>query len=177
VQLQAVTDELTTLANHRRFQELLATEMDQVRRYRYPVGLIMLDVDDFKKVNDSYGHPQGDIVLAEVARVVRESSRETDTPARYGGEEMAVILPHTDLDGAVAIAERIRMAIQSLEIPLLESRGSLRVTASLGVAASSAGDKDALISCADAALYAAKGQGKNRTVSGAGSAAGVVRAQ
>jgi diguanylate cyclase (GGDEF)-like protein len=177
VQRQAVTDELTGLANHRRFQELLATEMDQVRRYHYPVGLIMLDIDNFKTVNDTYGHPQGDVVLREVARLVRESSRETDAPARYGGEEMALILPHTDLEGAVAIAERVRTTIESLHIPLLERSGTLRVTASLGVAASTAGDKDALIACSDAALYAAKRQGKNRTISGAASAADVVSAE
>ena len=113
-------------------------------------------------------------MLAEVARVVRESSREADAPARYGGEEMAVILPHTDLEGAFAIAERVRTAIEALEIPLVATGGTLRVTASLGVAASADGSKDALIACADAALYAAKRQGKNRTVSGATPAAGVV---
>jgi diguanylate cyclase (GGDEF)-like protein len=177
VQRQAVTDELTGLANHRRFQELLTTEMDQVRRYHYPVGLIMLDVDNFKAVNDTYGHPQGDVVLREVARVVRESSRETDAPSRYGGEEMAVILPHTDLEGAFAIAERVRTSVETLEIPLMERQGTLRVTASLGVAASSTGDKDALIASADAALYTAKRQGKNRTISDTPSAADVVSAE
>lgn len=165
VQRQAVTDELTGLANHRRFQELLSTEMDGVRRYQYPVGLIMLDVDNFTSVNNSYGHPQGDVVLAEIARVVRESSRETDTPARYGGEEMAVILPHTDLQGAVTIAERVRSAIASLQIPLDDGSGWLHVTASVGVAASIDGNKEALIKAADEALFAAKRQGKNRTVS------------
>ena len=177
VQRQAVTDELTALANHRRFQELLATEMEQVRRYHYSVGVIMLDVDDFKLVNDTHGHPQGDVVLREVARVVRESSRETDAPARYGGEEMAVILPHTDLEGAFAIAERVRTAIEALEIRLIDRAGSLRVTASLGVAASSDGDKDGLIASADSALYAAKRAGKNRTVSGTASTADVVGAE
>jgi diguanylate cyclase (GGDEF)-like protein len=179
VQRQAVTDELTGLANHRRFQELLATEMEQVRRYHYSVGVIMLDVDDFKRVNDTWGHPQGDIVLAEVARLVRESSRETDTPARYGGEEMAVILPHTDAQGAYAIAERVRTAIASLQIPLPNGQGPLRVTASLGVAATTNGSKDALIQAADAALYLAKHQGKNRTISDAthAAAADVVSAE
>ncbi|MDQ6775493.1 MAG: diguanylate cyclase [Actinomycetota bacterium] len=177
VQRQAVTDELTGLANHRRFQELLATEMEQVRRYHYPVGLIMLDVDNFKRVNDTHGHPQGDIVLREVARIVRESARGADAPARYGGEEMAVILPHTDLEGAFIIAERIRTAIEALAIPLVGTGGTLRVTASLGVAASTNGDKDALIAGADATLYAAKRQGKNRTISGAASAADVVSAE
>jgi diguanylate cyclase (GGDEF)-like protein len=177
VQRQAVTDELTGLANHRRFQELLATEMEQVRRYRYPVGLIMLDVDNFKKVNDTYGHPQGDIVLAEVARVVRETSRDADAPARYGGEEMAVILKHTDLEGAHAIAERVRAAVEALEIPLIDKRGTLRVTASFGVAASYEGSKDALIAAADSALYTAKREGKNRTVCADVSAADVIGAE
>ncbi len=163
VRRQAVTDELTGLANHGRFQELLQMEMEQVRRYRYPVALIMLDLDDFKSINDSYGHPQGDVVLEQVAGVLRETSREVDIPARYGGEEMAVILPHTNVAGAYAIAERVRRAIQAMTTPRRDGRGELRITASFGVAASADGDKDALISGADAALYAAKRRGKNRT--------------
>ncbi len=164
VQRQAVTDELTGLANHGRFQELLQAEIEQVRRYHHPVGLIMLDLDDFKSINDTYGHQQGDVVLRHVARVLRVTSRDVDSPARYGGEEMAVILPHTSLDGAYAIAERVRTAIEAVWIPRLDDGGSLRITASFGVAASSEGDKDALIAAADAALYTAKRQGKNRTV-------------
>jgi diguanylate cyclase (GGDEF)-like protein len=173
VQRQAVTDDLTALANHGRFQELLSGEIEQVRRYRHPVGLIMLDIDDFKTVNDSYGHLQGDVVLKAVARVLRETSRETDTPARYGGEEMALILPHTDLDGSYAIAERVRTAIEALRIPRLDHGGILRVTASLGVAASADGDRDTLLADADSALYTAKRQGKNRTVRAAARAANV----
>jgi diguanylate cyclase (GGDEF)-like protein len=164
VQRQAVTDELTGLANHGRFQELLAAEMEQVRRYENPVGLIMLDIDNFKSVNDTYGHPQGDVVLKHVARVLRENSRDVDSPARYGGEEMALILPHTDLPGAHAIAERVRTAIEALHIPRLDHDGVLRVTASVGVAASTEGDKEALVAEADGALYTAKRGGKNRTV-------------
>jgi diguanylate cyclase (GGDEF)-like protein len=163
VRRQAVTDELTGLANHGRFQELLQMEMEQVRRYRHPVGLIMVDLDDFKSINDTHGHPQGDVVLEHVARVLRATSREVDIPARYGGEEMAVILPHTNLAGAYAIAERLRTAIQGLTIPRRDGEGALRITASFGVASSADGDKDALISGADAALYAAKRRGKNRT--------------
>jgi diguanylate cyclase (GGDEF)-like protein len=102
-------------------------------------------------------------VLQHVARVLRETSREVDIPARYGGEEMAVILPHTNLAGAYAIAERLRRAIQKLSIPRGEGPGALQITASFGVAASLDGDKDALISGADAALYVAKRRGKNRT--------------
>jgi diguanylate cyclase (GGDEF)-like protein len=172
VQRQAVTDELTGLANHGHFQELLSAESEQVRRYEHPVGLIMLDIDNFKLVNDTYGHPQGDVVLKHVARVLRQNSRDVDSPARYGGEEMALILPHTDLPGSHAIAERVRTAIEALHIPRLDSDGVLRVTASLGVAASTDGDKETLIAEADAALYSAKRGGKNRTV--AAQAANVV---
>lgn len=164
VSRQAVTDELTGLANHGRFQEVLGFEMEQVRRYQYPVGLIMLDIDNFKSINDTYGHQQGDLVLRHVARIVRENSRDADSPARYGGEEMALILPHTDLEGSHAIAERVRTAVEALRISRLDGHGTLRITASLGVAASSEGIKDGLIAEADAALYEAKRGGKNRTV-------------
>jgi diguanylate cyclase (GGDEF)-like protein len=164
VRRQAVTDELTGLTNHGRFQELLGAEAEQVRRYHHPLGLIMLDIDDFKAINDTYGHLQGDLVLKAVAHVVRDNSREADTPARYGGEEMALILPHTDLDGAYAIAERVRAAIETLRIPRIDGAGGLLTTASVGVAATRDGTREALISDADAALYEAKRQGKNRTV-------------
>jgi diguanylate cyclase (GGDEF)-like protein len=177
VQRQAVTDELTGLANHGRFQELLQAEIEQVRRYRHPVGLIMLDLDDFKSINDTYGHQQGDVVLKHVARVLRETSRDVDIPARYGGEEMVVILPHTDLGGATAISERVREAIETLRIPRLDGTGTLRITASLGVASSADGDKDALIADADGALYAAKREGKNRTVTAPARAANVFNAE
>ena len=164
VSREAITDELTGLANHGRFQDLLSGEIEQVRRYHHPLGLIMLDIDNFKSINDTYGHQQGNVVLTHVARVVRDSSREADTPARYGGEEMALVLPHTGREGSFAIAERIRSSIADLRIPRLDRKGILRVTASLGVAASSDGEKDTLIAEADAALYAAKREGKNRVM-------------
>ncbi|MFZ1996169.1 MAG: diguanylate cyclase [Solirubrobacteraceae bacterium] len=164
VQRQAITDDLTGLASHGHFQDLLGAEMDEVRRYHYPVGLIMLDIDNFKSVNDVYGHQQGDHVLRCVADALRETSRDVDVAARYGGEEMALILPHTDLEGAFEMAERARVAIGAMEISLLEGKGSLRVTASVGAASSVAGNKDELIAAADAALYVAKREGKNRTV-------------
>jgi diguanylate cyclase (GGDEF)-like protein len=166
VQRQAVTDELTGLFNHRRFQEVIAAEVERARRYGQEMGLIMLDIDNFKDVNDGYGHLQGDTVLREVARVLRQSSRDVDEPARYGGEEMAVALPLTDLEGAYQFAERVRRRIEGLVLPLAGG-GTLRVTASFGAASlATAGhaDKDALVAAADAALYEAKRAGKNRTV-------------
>lgn len=164
VSRQAVTDPLTGLANHGRFQDLLSTEVEQVRRYGHPLSLILLDIDNFKLVNDTHGHQQGDQVLKAVARVLRDTSREADVPARYGGEEMALILPHTDLEGAYAIAERARIAIEELRVPMVEGEGDLQVTASLGVATLTQGEKDTLIGETDAALYEAKRSGKNRTV-------------
>jgi diguanylate cyclase (GGDEF)-like protein len=106
-------------------------------------------------------------VLREVARVLRDSSREIDEPARYGGEEMAIALPQTDLEGAFQFAERVRARIEALEVPMIGGSGVVRVTASLGAAAlpqSAAADKDALVAAADAALYRAKRLGKNRVV-------------
>jgi diguanylate cyclase (GGDEF)-like protein len=164
VQRQAVTDELTGLSNRGRFQQVIAAEAAAARRFDQPLGLVMLDIDDFKRVNDTHGHQQGDLVLQEVARVLRDCSREVDEPARYGGEELAVALQQTDLDGAEAIAERVRTAVEALDLPRLDGDGTLRVTVSCGVAASDDGDPIALVAAADAALYDAKGAGKNRTV-------------
>lgn len=165
VQRQALTDDLTGLSNHRRFQDVIEAEVGRGKRFEHSVGLIMLDIDDFKQINDTYGHQQGDLVLSEVGRVVRAGSRDIDEPARYGGEELAVALPETDLDGAYLLAERMRLAIEALEIPRLDGNGVLRVTASFGAAAlpDSADDRSALVAAADAALYRAKRAGKNRT--------------
>jgi diguanylate cyclase (GGDEF)-like protein len=164
VERQAVTDELTGLANVRAFSSILEREIERSRRFDTPIGLAMLDIDDFKNVNDTYGHQQGDEVLAQIAGVLRNVSRDIDTPARYGGEEMAVVLPQTDSDGASLLAERIREAIEKLEIPRVGGSGTIRVTASLGVAAvpELALDRGGLIAAADAALYRAKRAGKNR---------------
>jgi diguanylate cyclase (GGDEF)-like protein len=164
VQRQAVTDELTGLANVRQLHITLDREIERSRRFRSPLGLVMLDIDDFKQVNDEFGHQQGDQVLASVARVLRRLSRDIDEPSRYGGEELAVVLPGTESDGAAQLAERMREAIARLRIPRVGAAGELKVTASFGIASlpASAEDKESLIAAADAALYRAKRAGKNR---------------
>jgi diguanylate cyclase (GGDEF)-like protein len=164
VERQAVTDELTGLANLRAFTSILDRELERSRRFETPLGLVMVDIDDFKQVNDSYGHQQGDEVLAQVAGVLRDLSRDLDAPARYGGEELAVVLPQTDADGAALLAERMREAVEALQIPRVRGRGTLSVTASFGVASvpDAAADPGGLIAAADAALYEAKRAGKNR---------------
>jgi diguanylate cyclase (GGDEF)-like protein len=169
---QAVTDDLTGLANKRAFGEQAAKEAARAERFGHPLSLLMLDIDDFKLVNDTYGHLQGDEVLRRVAAVLEAESRGVDEPARYGGEEFVVALPETDADGAVELAERVRSRLELEEIPFVEGDGGadaggtpwLSVTASIGVASmpGSADDLETLIAAADAALYAAKRAGKNR---------------
>jgi diguanylate cyclase (GGDEF)-like protein len=164
VERQAVTDELTGLANARAFRSILEREIERSRRFQSPLGLVMVDLDNFKEVNDEHGHQQGDEVLASVAAVLRDFSRDIDAPARYGGEELAVVLPQTDSEGAALLAERMREAIERLRVPRVGGGESLRVTASFGVAAvpESAADEEELVAAADAALYRAKRSGKNR---------------
>ena len=108
-----MTDELTGLSNQRRFRELMAKEDERAQRFGHDLSLLMLDIDDFKQVNDTHGHLQGDEVLRMVGRVLSQESRGIDEPARYGGEEFAVALPETGLAGAVELAERIRARIES----------------------------------------------------------------
>jgi diguanylate cyclase (GGDEF)-like protein len=164
VQQQALTDELTGLYNVRQFHERLEGEIERADRFGTPLSLVMLDIDRFKSVNDTYGHQQGDRVLVEVARVMRRHSRDVDLPARYGGEEMAVVLPQTDLAGAEQLAERMRVAIERMAIQRLDGGGELPITASFGVASfpAEATSKTTLIAAADAALYRAKHAGRNR---------------
>jgi diguanylate cyclase (GGDEF)-like protein len=173
VQMQALTDELTRLYNVRHFQDRLDGEIERSSRFGTEVGLVMVDIDDFKRVNDTHGHQQGDLVLVEVARVLRELSRDIDVPARYGGEELAIVLPQTDVTGAEQAAERMRAAVEALRVPHLDGGEPLRVTASFGVAAlpSSGTTREALVAAADAALYRAKRAGKNRVMRAEGVAA------
>lgn len=164
-QQRAITDELTGLANVREMNEALDREFQRGQRFEVPVGFMLLDIDDFKVINDTHGHQQGDRVLSELGTLMRDLSRDIDQPARYGGEELAVVLPQTDIDGAEQLAERMRQRIAAMRIPLIwDPTRSVAVTASFGVASvSSAGsERTSLVAAADAALYRAKRAGKNR---------------
>jgi diguanylate cyclase (GGDEF)-like protein len=163
---QAVTDELTGLPNNRAFRETIDREASRAERFDHELSLIILDVDDFKSVNDTYGHLQGDEVLRLIGRLLLEEPRAIDEPARYGGEEFVVALPETGTAGAVELAERIRERLEEEEIPLLDGSGKLKVTASFGTATVplSAASVRELFACADEALYEAKRTGKNRVV-------------
>jgi diguanylate cyclase (GGDEF)-like protein len=160
----ATTDGLTGLLNHRAFQARADEALAQARRYGRACAVMLTDVDHFKSVNDTYGHPVGDLVLKGVAQILREKARDTDLVARYGGEEFAVIMPETDGKGALVIAERIREAVQA---KVFQSEvGPLQVTISVGIAAVPANGsaKQELIDLADQCLYFAKRNGRNRSV-------------
>jgi diguanylate cyclase (GGDEF)-like protein len=166
VERQALVDGLTGLANRRQADETLATELARAERIGGPVGLILADVDDFKAVNDRHGHPTGDMVLRDLAATLRETVREIDTAARWGGEEFAVILPGTDLEGAAQVAERLRVALAEREILSVVGE-PLHVTASFGAASSGSSTTLAqLVGAADEALYRAKRAGKDRVYAG-----------
>ena len=160
---QAVTDPLTGLSNRRHMAEMLEREVARALRFRHPISLIIMDVDDFKQINDREGHLQGDIVLETVADVVREGTRSIDVAARYGGDELAVILVETDREGALVVGERLADSMRGMELPLRDG-GSMAVTISLGVATipDSADSLDSLVDAADRALLRAKRAGKNQ---------------
>jgi diguanylate cyclase (GGDEF)-like protein len=158
----ARTDELTSLPNFRAFRERIDLEIERAERYPERFGILILDLDRFKKYNDTYGHLAGNDALQRVARAIREAVRAVDFPARYGGEEFAVILPQLDAPALAAIAERIRANIEAMPAPL----GGAQVTVSIGAAMypDNGTAPDALFRAADERLYAAKEGGRNRVV-------------
>ena len=160
----ATTDGLTGLLNHRTFQGRFDEQLATARRYSRKLSFILTDIDHFKTVNDTYGHPIGDHVLKEVAKILKEQARDTDFVARYGGEEFAIVMPETDAKGAHAIAERIRERV--LKEAFQTEQGPLKVTLSLGVATfpDVGAEKAQLIDLADQCLYYAKRHGRNQSV-------------
>lgn len=160
----AITDELTGLYNYRYLQQRLQTELERAQRYTRPLSLVMVDIDGFKLYNDTHGHLQGDVVLAEIAELFRASCRELDVLARYGGEEFAFILPETDAPGAFVVAEKIREVISEQRFLGKGKQRNVRLTISLGVASFPlhAPDLEGLLKKADNALYIAKNSGRNR---------------
>ena len=154
----ALTDELTKLPNRRALAQRFLQEMQRSRRHHNAIALLMIDLDHFKHVNDTYGHLQGDAVLAELAQILLTSARESDVCARYGGEEFAIILHETDEAGARILAERIRARVAASTFP-----GGLKQTISIGVAATNEANLfTQLIDRADQALYVAKQGGRNQ---------------
>jgi len=156
----AVTDRLTGLYNRLYLDKALEKEFSVAGRHNTPFSLILIDLDQFKRVNDTYGHPAGDAVLQTIAEVLKDKTRQSDTVGRWGGEEFLVICPNTSLAGAVDAAEHLRRHVEQQRFPFVESR-----TASFGVASYQPGDTIAAIeSRADKALYQAKESGRNRVV-------------
>ena len=159
------TDPMTGTSNRRHFMPLLRQEIIRSQRLDRRVSLLMLDIDHFKKINDTYGHPTGDMVICTLADICRKASREIDAVARLGGEEFAILLPETDLQEALAVAERVRATVENTAVKSLGDV-EFRFTVSIGVAEQPAQNKseEKLIGMADAALYQAKTSGRNRVV-------------
>ncbi len=159
----ADTDDLTGIGNKRALRRHLTQEVERSRVYSLPLSVLMLDVDDFKEINDRHGHTIGDVVLSELCGAVRETLRPPDVFTRFGGDEFAVILPHTDLDGARAVAERILDRLRTVAIPGEDDEEPIRCAVSIGIAAFQPGDNAAdVLRRADERLYQSKRAGKNR---------------
>lgn len=159
-------DGLTGVANRRYFDETISVEWRRARRHSNSLAVLMFDIDHFRLYNDAYGHQAGDECLRRIATAIRQNTaRPSDLVARYGGEEFAVVLPETTIGGAVMVAEKIRLAIQELNIPHLSATSGGRVTISIGIASAAPGfdnPPDDLIHAADQALCRAKSEGRDR---------------
>ena len=164
----AITDKLTGAYNNGYFQHYLKNELKRADRHHHPVSLLMLDIDNFKLVNDRHGHLAGDKLLKEITAKLNQSIREIDVLARFGGDEFAIILPYTDKEIAVAIAERIRLAIEKCTVAV-DDQTSIALSMSIGVADYAPGVDTVydVIGKADKALYTAKFSGKNKVCSAA----------
>jgi len=157
-------DGLTELYNHRYFHQIISTEIEREKRYRRPLSLMIIDIDNFKTCNDTYGHLVGDVVLKQVGALIKKSTRGCDFVARYGGEEFAVILPEASKQEASVVAERIRSSIEEFAFSSLSGKRMGRLTVTIGLASlpDDARDKRGLIEMADQKMYKGKDAGKNR---------------
>lgn len=164
IKIQAITDELTGLFNFRHFHQKLDLEIKRAKRYQHSLSIIMLDIDHFKYYNDLHGHPQGNEVLKQMARLIRENTRETNIVARYGGEELIVLLPETEKEVAVQAAERLCSIIEGAVFPFEAEQPDGNLTVSVGVASYpvDAEEGEALVRIVDDILYQAKREGRNR---------------
>jgi diguanylate cyclase (GGDEF)-like protein len=163
LEMLSITDGLTKLFNHRHFQDELARAFEESQRYQRPLSLAIVDLDFFKKVNDTYGHAVGDEVLKAVSHIFQDSIRSTDLAARYGGEEFAVMMPETELGDAITFAEKIRTMIAST--PIQTAAGPVSATVSIGVSSiphTTIRLAKELVVAADKALYRAKKRGRNQ---------------
>ena len=162
--MMAITDALTGLHNHRYFRQQFPLELRRAKRYQKPISLVMLDVDDFKKFNDTYGHSTGDLILASIGEVIAMTLRRVDFAFRYGGEEFVILLPETKLESAIPVADRIRERIERETVTALKGIADCGVTVSVGVVShpENGSGQDELFNKVDALLYRAKREGKNR---------------
>jgi diguanylate cyclase (GGDEF)-like protein len=157
----SMTDGLTGLFNHRHFWNLVNTELSRANLYQGELGLVLLDIDNFKQVNDQFGHATGDELIRRIATVLKSTVRETDLAARYGGEEFAVLLPDTSRKGVMRVSEKIRHAVEKMVFKIPETDITVSITVSIGVSVYR-GDRREFFNAADRALYQSKSQGKNR---------------
>jgi two-component system, cell cycle response regulator len=156
--------------NRRRFKEVLEAEVERAKRFGEPLAVILADLDDFKRINDMFGHQVGDVVLREFADLLRSHVRDVDVAGRIGGEEFAILLPGTEASEAATVAERMRHSLSALRLPVSD-RNAVHMTSSFGIAQLGRSDSaDDLLRASDEALYRAKSEGKNRIAKSANAA-------
>lgn len=169
LETENITDPLTKVYNRRYLDRRLDEEVARSKRYSLVLSVLMLDIDHFKRVNDTYGHQAGDVTLSTLSNLVKTSLRDLDVVARYGGEEFLVICTNTGVDGAALVAERLRHLVESHQVEIPDGSGgsqTIQISISIGVAALSASidSKEKLVQAADQALYRAKEEGRNRVI-------------